>query len=180
MKALGDTALVMQVTLFGNKQAFDSLVRKYQSPLRRFFLTQTLGDSQLSDDLAQDTFVKAYTGIGRFSGRSSFSTWLFRIAYNVFLDHTRSRRLTVDTDCSEAQRKAAAGPDDGLRMDIYAALAQLTPAERTCITLQLTDGYRINQISEITGITPNTVKSHLARGKERLSEYLKRNGYDKR
>ena len=80
MDRLGDTALVMQVAVFNNKRAFDTLVRKYQSPLRRFLLTQTLGDSQLSDDLAQDTFIKAYVSIGKFAGRSSFQTWLFRIA----------------------------------------------------------------------------------------------------
>ncbi len=180
MDMLGDTALVMQVAVFGNKRAFDTLVRKYQSPLRRFFLTQTLGDSQLSDDLAQDTFVKAYVGIGKFVGRSSFKTWLFRIAYNVFLDHTRSMRPTADIDSGATLKTSGGSTDESLKMDLYAALTLLTPDERTCVTLQLTDGYKINQIAEITGIKANTVKSHLARGKGKLSDYLKRNGYDKR
>lgn len=180
MNRLGDTALVMQVAVFNNKRAFDTLVRKYQSPLRRFLLTQTLGDSQLSDDLAQDTFIKAYVSIGKFAGRSSFQTWLFRIAYNVFLDYTRSKHVTDGIDAAATLQKSGGSTDEGLRMDLYAALALLTPHERTCITLQLTDGYKINQIAEITGITANTVKSHLARGKEKLSEYLKKNGYDKR
>ena len=59
MASLTDISLVAQVAVSGNRQAFDQLVRKYQSPVRRFFLSQTLGDSQLSDDLAQDTFIKA-------------------------------------------------------------------------------------------------------------------------
>lgn len=75
-----DTYLVARVAVMHDKKAFDALVCKYQSRLRRFFLSQTLGDSQLSDDLAQDTFVKAYVGISGFRGMSSFSTWLFRIA----------------------------------------------------------------------------------------------------
>ena len=54
-----DISLVAQVAVFGNGRAFDELVRRYQSPVRRFFLSQTLGDSQLSDDLAQDTFIKS-------------------------------------------------------------------------------------------------------------------------
>ena len=78
MASLGDIALVTQVAVFHNKQAFDQLVRKYQSPVRRFFLNQTLGDEQLSDDLAQETFIKAYMNIGKFRGMSSFSTWLMR------------------------------------------------------------------------------------------------------
>jgi RNA polymerase sigma-70 factor (ECF subfamily) len=66
-----------------------------------------------------------------------------------------------------------------LKMDIYAALALLKPDERTCITLQLIDGYPIDEISRITGIPDNTVKSHLRRGKEKMTVYLKQNGYDR-
>ena len=61
MNTLDDLTLVRQVTVSHNKRAFDQLVVRYQSPIRRFFLSQTLGDEPLSDDLAQDTFVKAYT-----------------------------------------------------------------------------------------------------------------------
>ena len=68
MGRLNDIALVTQVAVFHNKRAFDQLVREYQSPIRRFFLTQTGGDSQLSDDLAQETFIKAYTSISQFHG----------------------------------------------------------------------------------------------------------------
>ena len=80
-----DISLVTQVAVFHNKRAYDKLVMKYQSPIRRFFLNQTLGDVQLSEDLAQDTFIKAYTNITQFQGLSSFSTWLFRIAFIKWL-----------------------------------------------------------------------------------------------
>ena len=89
---LTDFSLVAQVAVFGNKRAFDELVRRYQSPVRRFFLNLTLGDEQLSDDLAQDTFIKAYLNIGKFRAMASFQTWLMRIAYNVFYDHCRKMR----------------------------------------------------------------------------------------
>jgi RNA polymerase sigma-70 factor (ECF subfamily) len=65
-------------------------------------------------------------------------------------------------------------------MDLYAALALLKPDERTCITLQLIDGYDIQKIVEITGIKEGTVKSHLSRGKDKMATYLKNNGYDRR
>jgi RNA polymerase sigma-70 factor (ECF subfamily) len=84
-----DIVLVTQVAVSGNKRAFDELVRRYQSPVRRFFLSQTMGDEQLSDDLAQDTFIKAYTNIASFRGLASFKTWIMRIAYNVFYDYKR-------------------------------------------------------------------------------------------
>ena len=156
---------------------FDQLVRKYQSPIRRFFLNQTLGDEQLSDDLAQDTFIKAYMNIGKFRSLSSFSTWLMRIAYNVFYDYVRANRQTDDVDASAAVRQMSVSGDSNVKMDVYAALALLKPDERTCITLQLIDGYPIDQISKITGIQENTVKSHLRRGKEKMADYLKQNGY---
>ena len=180
MAELNDIALVTQVAVFHNKRAFDQLVRKYQSPVRRFFLNQTLGDEQLSDDLAQDTFIKAYVNITKFKGLSSFSTWLMRIAYNVFYDDVRARKQTEDVDTSiSALRQTSSNGDSNLKMDIYAALALLKPDERTCITLQLIDGYPIDEISKITGISDNTVKSHLRRGKEKMTIYLKQNGYDR-
>ena len=123
---MGDISLVAQVVVFHNTRAFDQLVKKYQSPVRRFFLHQTCGDSELSDDLAQDTFIKAYTNIASFKNLSSFSTWLYRIAYNVFYDYIRSRKETddldtyrVDAQCSTLQQ------DVGQHMDIYRALATL-------------------------------------------------------
>ncbi len=172
-----DLSLVAQVAVSGNRRAFDELVRRYQSPVRRFFLNQTLGDGQLSDDLAQDTFIKAYTNIASFRGLASFQTWLMRIAYNVFYDYTRSHRMTEDVDRVPEQSSQAG---TALKMDIYAALALLKPDERTCITLQLIDGYDIAQIARITEMKEGTVKSHLSRGKEKMANYLKKNGYDRR
>lgn len=176
---LNDISLVTQVAVFHNKRAFDQLVRKYQSPVRRFFLNQTLGDEQLSDDLAQDTFIKAYVNITKFRGMSSFSTWLMRIAYNVFYDHVRSQHPSEDIDTSKTVARQTTSGSDSLKMDIYAALALLKPDERSCITMQLIDGYPIDQISKITGIPENTVKSHLKRGKDKMANYLKQNGYDR-
>jgi RNA polymerase sigma-70 factor (ECF subfamily) len=102
-----------------------------------------------------------------------------RIAYNVFYDEVRSRRPTEDVDTSVAVARQTASANENLKMDIYAALALLKPDERMCITLQLIDGYPIDQIGKITGIAENTVKSHLRRGKEKMANYLKQNGYDR-
>ena len=177
MASFTDITLVAQVAISGNRRAFDELVRRYQSPVRRFFLHQTLGDSQLSDDLAQDTFIKAYTNIASFRGLASFQTWIMRIAYNVFYDYTRRNHPTEDIDVIP-QRSSS--DNSSLKMDLYAALALLKPDERTCITLQLIDGYDIAAIAKITQIKEGTVKSHLSRGKEKLANYLRQNGYDRR
>ena len=81
MAELSDQALITRVTVFGNRRAFDTLVSRHQSPLRRFLQNLTGGDSALSDDLAQETFIKAWTQLASFKNKSSFETWLFRIAF---------------------------------------------------------------------------------------------------
>lgn len=179
MKELNDISLVTQVAVFRNRKAFDRLVVKYQSPIRRFFLAQTGGDEQLSDDLAQDTFIKVYTNITRFRGLSSFSTWLYRIAYNTFYDYARRNKPTDDIDASGVSGHKSAGVDSGLKMDLQQALRILSAHERACVTLQLIEGQSIDKISEITGMAEGTVKSHLSRGKQKLTVYLKQNGYDR-
>ena len=186
MAAFSDISLVTQVAISGNKRAFDELVCRYQSPVRRFFLNLTLGDSQLSDDLAQDTFLKAYVNITQFRGLSSFQTWLMRIAYHVFYDYRRKmkneelevRNVNVEmTNGNATDSSSFLTSHSSLKIDLYAALALLRPDERSCVTLQLIDGYDIRQIARITGMKEGTVKSHLSSGKEKLANYLKKNGY---
>lgn len=178
MASLTDMRLVAQVAMLHDKKAFNALVVKYQEPVRRFFLNHTLGDEQLSDDLAQDTFLKVYTHITQFKGTASFSTWLYSIAYRVFCDYARSKKKTADWDDRLMERRSEGLGVRSLRLDIYTALSYLKEEECTCITLQLMDGLPIDKISEITGMPMGTVKSHLSRGKDKLTNYLKQNGYD--
>ena len=179
MSQLNDISLVAQVVVFRNTKAFDTLVRKYQSPIRRFFLNLTLGDGELSDDLAQETFIKAYTNIASFKNLSSFSTWLYRIAYNIFYDYIRSRKESVDLDAREVDNAYSAEPENiGQKMDVYESLKTLKEVERTCITLFYMEDLSVDKIAGILDCPQGTVKSHLSRAKEKLSVYLKQNGYD--
>lgn len=179
MSQLNDISLVAQVVVFKNTRAFDELVKKYQSPIRRFFLNLTCGDGELSDDLAQDTFVKAYTNIASFKNLSSFSTWLYRVAYNVFYDYIRSRKDTADLEAKEIDAAWSTEQENvGEKMDIYQSLKMLKEIERTCITLFYMEDVSIDKIAGIVGCPTGTVKSHLSRGKDKLATYLKQNGYD--
>ena len=174
-----DIALIGQVLIFGNRRAFDSLVRKYQGAVRRFLLNLTAGDKALSDDLAQETFIKAYTSLETFKKRSNFLTWLYRIAYNVFYDYIRTQKETEEIDSAQVDANYQVEQNDvGREMDIYQALGKLKEVERTCITLFYMEDLSMEKIAGITGLPPNTIKSHLKRGKEKLATYLKGNGYD--
>lgn len=177
MISLSELALTARLK-FGDKRAFEALVRQHQSAVRRFFLHQTLGDQMLSDDLAQDTFVKAFRHMDQFSGKASFQTWLFRIAYNTWYDYHRTKHQ-ADVDIEEVRQYGASDRDVGLRMDMLQAMSRLKPVERTCITLHIVEGQKTEDIAKITAINASTVRSHIARGKQKLAEYLKANGYER-
>ncbi len=179
MSQLDDITLVAQVVVLKNTRAFDQLVKKYQSPIRRFFLNLTCGDEELSDDLAQDTFIKAYTHILSFKNLSNFSTWLYRIAYNIFYDYIRSHKETTGLDEQEIDNiQHTEQVNIGQRMDVYQSLSRLKEIERTCITLFYMEDVGIDKIAEVTDCPTGTVKSHLLRAKQKLAAYLKENVYD--
>ncbi|MFA6873677.1 MAG: sigma-70 family RNA polymerase sigma factor [Bacteroidales bacterium] len=181
MGQINDISLIAQVVAFGNKRAFDKLVCKYQSPLRRFFLNLTCGDTALSDDLAQETFIKAYTSLSSFKNLSGFSTWLFRIGYNQFYDYLRSQKETSDLEAAEVDGEYKVEQVSlSSKMDVYCALKTLKEAERMCITLFYMEDMSIDKIADVTGYPMGTVKSHLSRGREKMTTYLKNNGYDER
>ena len=176
MKSLSEMALTARLVLMGDRHAFEQLVRKNQSAVRRFLLLQT-GDSMLADDLAQDTFVKAYINIGQFKGSASFRSWLFRIAYNTLCDYRRRHRETCEIDKIS---QSSVSVDTGLSIDMEKAMQILKPIERTVVTLHIVEGEKTADISKIMNINEATVRSHVHRAKMKLAEYLKNNGYGKK
>ena len=174
MSQLNDISLVAQVVVFRNTRAFDRLVGKYQSSVRRFFLHLTCGDSELSDDLAQDTFIKAYTNLASFRNLSSFSTWLYRIAYNVFYDYLRTRKETDSLETLRVDAQYSTQQNDiGRHMDIYRALNMLKETERTCITLFYMEDQSIEKIADITGYPDRNSKKPPVAGQRKNGYLLK-------
>jgi RNA polymerase sigma-70 factor (ECF subfamily) len=173
MSNADDLKWIMQVTLLGNKQAFDPLVRKYQSPIRRFFLNLTMGDGALSDDLAQETFIKAYLQLSSFQGLSGFSTWLFRIAYNVFYDSVRAQKHLYDTPLDEVDRFMSVESDfSAEKTDLYAAMRKLRREERTAILLCYMEGMSHSQAAKVMNCPLGTLKSYVSAGKTKLAHLL--------
>ena len=169
-----DALLVSRVALLGDEDAFCQLVEAYQSPIRRFFFNLTNGDEELSKDLAQDTFVKAWLNIGSFRSMAKFSTWLYRIAYNTFYDHARSKRTFTIVDAQKKERNTISNlPNIDLIIDFMQALTVLNEDERAAILLFYVEDQTINKISKIMNHPTGTIKSHLHRGKEKLVKYFK-------
>ena len=173
---MNDIKLVTQVAVFGNKRAFDSLLRKYQSQVRRFLLSLTLGDRQLADDLAQETLVKAYLSCDAYQDQGHFTAWIYRIAYRTFLDHRRNLHPTdrLDTAREVASQEAS---DGTFRYEaLYAALATLPERERTALLLFYLKGYAVKEISDIMECGEDAVKKQLQRGREHLRNKLGKDG----
>jgi len=153
------------------QERFIDLVRTEQESLRRFLLALCSGDASLADDIAQDALIRAYVTSGSFLGLSKFSTWLFRIAYNCYVDHHRKPRLeTVSSDTRQALSVPAADEtDSGFRYQrLYQALESLPEKEKAAIVLHYFEDRSIREISSILQIPQGTVKYYLSTGRNHL------------
>lgn len=165
---VGDLLLVRKVKASGDRAAFGRLVEQYQSPLRRYLTHLTAGDRFRADDLAQETFLKAFTSIRQFSGLGSFRAWLFRIAYRTFLDSCRSAKLTRELD----QVTGSCEMSSEITI-LQSALACLDDTERNVILLSAVEQLSHSQIAHVADMPLGTVKSVVARAKTKLRDYLK-------
>ena len=170
---LTDADLLARVLVDSDQHAFGELVRRHQSPVRGLLRQLTRTDVELADDLAQETFIRAYKNIRSFRGEAKFSTWLYRIAYNVFRDDARKRKELVGID--EAQLHSEADPqtpDPGLRHDLMSALAALPLHERSAIVLCCQNGLSHDEAARVLEIPLGTVKTNVLRGREKLKKIL--------
>lgn len=180
MSKAEDMLLIARVAIADDHRAFDALVKKYQSPIRRFLLNLTIGDSFLSDDLAQETFIKAYLNIRSFKGLSAFSTWLFRIAYNVFYDSEKTRKFYADLDTSETDAShTVSGNFSEEKFDLLTAMKTLKKEEQTAILLCYMEDKTHKEIAQIMNLPLGTVKTHILKGKKKIGDFLTREEYDR-
>ena len=158
------------------QERFIDLVRTEQEPLRRFLLALCGGNDALADDIAQDALVRAYVASGSFLGLSKFSTWLFRIAYNCYIDHCRKPQLEqAPIEGREAQGVLSDdATDDAFRyQQLYGALDKLPEKEKSAIVLFYFEDRPIKEIASILQIPSGTVKYHLSSGRTHLKQYIR-------
>ena len=165
MNKIDELRLIAQCALADNRRAFGQLVEAYQPKLRRFLMNLTNGDAMLTDDLAQETFIKAYVSVRKFKGLSSFGTWIYRIAYNEFYSHTRKQHITqgVDQDIPDHIEAQAIDEQIEAEMTVKQAMKLLSDTERAITTLFYIDDMAIKDIAKIMEMPDSTVKSHLRR-----------------
>jgi RNA polymerase sigma factor (sigma-70 family) len=168
-----DAELITRVLRADDRAAFGELVHRHQSGVRQFLRHLAHGDTTQADDLAQDTFVQAYRGLARFRGDAAFSTWLLGIAHNHWRNARRRQREHVPLSeqlPDESSAPAAGGSD--LRHDLDLAVRTLSPDEQLAIHLGYQQGKSHGEIAALLDWPLGTVKSHLARAKEKLRQHL--------
>ena len=162
--------LIAQCVAGDNRRAFGRLVEEYNDGLRRFLLNLTLGDAALTDDLAQETFIKAYLSIRSFQGIARFKTWLYRIAYNEYYSYMRKTRESRLDDTTADYREISPHQASDARMDVERCMAELNDTERTIVLLFYLEDRPIKEIAEITGLPTGTIKSHISRSKVKMAK----------
>ena len=170
---LTDADLIARVLVDDDQHAFGELVRRNQSSVRGLLRQLTRADLALADDLAQETFVRAYKNIRGFRGEARFSTWLYRIAYNCFREDARRRKELVGID--EERWQAESDPqtvDPGLRHDLMYALSALPLHERSAVLLCCQNGLSHDEAARVLDIPLGTVKTNVLRGRQKLKKIL--------
>jgi RNA polymerase sigma factor (sigma-70 family) len=168
-----DADLIARVLTLDDRAAFGELVVRHQSAVRQFLRCLSGGNSALADDLAQETFVQAYRGLAHFRGDALFSTWLLGIAHNHWRnarrrnrDHAPLSEHTLDDVGTTATHRV------DLRHDLALAMRELSSDEQLALHLGYQQGKSHGEIAALLDWPLGTVKTHLARGKEKLRHLL--------
>ncbi len=188
--ATEDLELVARA-LEGSEAAYREIVRRYERSLFTLIL-RMVRDRSSAEDLAQDSFVKAFRNLRSFDPTRKFSSWLFKIAHNTAIDHLRRRDpvpLSLDaagpdeTDLlASVPDRRAEPPDRALgRADLAhcleRAVATLRPEYREAIVLRFTQDLSYDEIAEVMGLPLGTVKTHLHRARKELAAVLQAMGW---
>jgi RNA polymerase sigma-70 factor (ECF subfamily) len=161
----------------GDMAAFEQL---YQDHVGRVFALclRLAGDRSLAEELAQEAFVRAWQKLGSFRGESAFGSWLYTLTVNTALSERRSRRRrtsrVVATDDLSAFDRPGRPARPEHRFDLERALARLPPGARAVLVLHDVEGYKHQEIADMTGIAAGTSKAQLHRARRLLREALTR------
>ncbi len=164
----------------GNIQAFSFLVEKYQKMVYTLAL-KLMKKAEEAEEMAQDTFVKAFQKIDSYEGKSKFSTWLYSITYNACVSELRKRRI----DFKSLDDRQISDDDEQKMHDYYRetrkedqekylnlALEKLPEDDQVLVTLYYFENQSMDEISVITGLTVSNIKVKIHRARKRMYQLL--------
>lgn len=163
----------------GDAEAFAPLVERYSRPIFAL-VVGIVGQREEAEELTQDIFLKAYTRLSTFGGRSTFSTWLYRIACNTALSAVRSRRRRFVLFDSDRSERLPDVPDEGeltalsqaQEQALLEALDRLDPDERALIQLHYYENRPLSECGEILSISESNAKVRLHRIRKKLGLWI--------
>lgn len=175
MQQQGEQELIRRI-VNGETDLYAILARRYGRVVYTL-VSRVVGCPEDAEELAQDVFLKAFRNLHRFDGRSSFPTWLFRIAYNAAISETRRRKR--EWACIDQARLANLPDSDADRIEdregkkeyldaLARAVGELEPEERALVTLFYYEEYSVSECAGITGMTESNVKVRLHRIRKKL------------
>lgn len=164
-----DTELVARVLASDDRRAFAELVRRHQSAVRGLLRRLCAGDAAQADDLAQETFLRAYRSLRAWRGEGRLSTWLYRIAWNGWASQAR-RLPTPEVEAPAPPRDAADAAID--RHDLERAMVHLRQEERAALALAYGQDVSHEEAAAILDCPVGTLKTNILRGKEKLRRIL--------
>lgn len=161
----------------GNYQVFSQLVDRHKNMVYSLVL-RMVPNNQDAEEVAQDSFVKAFKAIKQFNGKSKFSTWLYRIAYFTAINHLRKNKaLTSDIDFERIENTDDSALDNMNLADqkeyIDKAMTYLKPIERQLIALFYLEEFSNKEIEKITGLSQSNIKVSLMRIRKKLAGILR-------
>jgi len=173
-----DRELVRRV-LDGDNTAFEYLFNRYRDAIRRLFVQRT-GGSDDADDLLQETFVKVYINLHRYSPDHTFGQWVYTIARNTFIDYVRRRQddLPIDERFA-APVSNAPTPEESIinlqqRTQIEHCLGALAPHYRQLVRMRFFEEYSYEEIAAKLSLPLGTVKTRIHRARERMCRLIVR------
>lgn len=181
VSAAGDETLVAEARAAaeGDSDAFEELVRRHQRHVLANCRHMTRASND-AEDLAQEVFVKAFFGIERFEGRSTFKTWLMHVKVNHCLNYLRRKRGVSYVELGDDVKQAPGLSEDPValralelrdeRARITAALDELSDAVRVPLVLRDVDGLPYEEIAQTLGIGLSAVKMRIKRGREQFRQ----------
>lgn len=150
----------------GDDAAFELVVRRHSPGLWQL-ARSIVGDDHVAEEVVQDTWIKAHRALGRFRGEAAVRTWVHRICYRTAIDRVRVRSHNVVP--LDRARTRAEDADRELRLVLQAALEALPEDEREAFTLVHVLGFTREEAAAIVEAPASTVRSRVARARERLA-----------
>lgn len=156
----------------GDMNAFETLYRKHKGPLYRYFVRQ-LHQQQLAEDLYQDTWGKVITAAAQYQVTAKFTTWLYKIAHNLLIDHVRAVKpldklapLGEDETMDSLEADSQASPESQLQQQqqvdmMKQCIAKLPPVQKEAFLLNIEMGMTAAAISDIANVTLEATKSRI-------------------